>query len=283
MSNTVAKVYRSQDKVIPIPFDFTPSQIEPDNNPDIIVAFFDCLDVNKTDGGMAFDKGYSEKTNKVYDYYGVENCKEYIAFMPYREKKQQIFCVSSSFLLEKIKDEDFPSSDLSPVWTIERYGITEEEAYLALSMDEEISKKINDKKTEFSKSLNTLRIDISKEDIERIQACKDMIEKLTEEEELLSKKCLNRSAEYIAQFLTDNYPVKAEVNQLVEPIVFYSVDGCISDDEAVVIGNAVELLFNSIEPGNVEEYFTNFTYELCSWPAIINKTFDNNGNRLFVG
>jgi hypothetical protein len=282
MSNTVAKVYCTQGKVIPIPFDFTPSQIKPDNNQDIIVSFFDYLDVNKTDGGMAFDMEYVKSTNKVYDYYGAENCKEYISFMPYREKKQHIFCVSSSFLLEKMKENDLPSSDLSPVWTIDRYGITADEAFLALSLDQDINKKINDKKIEYSILLNKLEINVDKKDLDRITECKTTIDRLTLEEESLSKKCLDSSAECVATFLNTNYPVNAEVCNSIEPIIYYTVSKDVSDEEAVIIGNAIELLFDSIDPESIEGYFSNFSYDICSWPITINRTFDSQGKRLFV-
>jgi len=276
MSNTVAKSYCFKDKVIPIPFEFSPSQTKPDDSKDIIVAFFDCIKDKK-------DSLYTLNINKVYDYYGVQNCQEHLAFMPYRKNKQHIFCISSSYLLEKIKDNDFPSSDLSPVWTIDRYGITSEEAFMALSLDEfidkETNKKINIKKAEYSKILNNLKINLDKEKLDRIEECRELIENLSEEEKYLSRSVLKESSVAMCEFLDDNFPVKSYIHSLAEPIICYTVSLDVSDKDAVVIGNAVELLFNSIELEDIENYFDNFTYNVIYWPIIINKTFNEDGKR----
>ena len=155
---------------------------------------------------------------------------------------------------------------------------------MALSLDEpidrEINKKINIKKSEYSKILNSLKISLDKEKLDRIEECREIIENLSEEEKYLSRSVLKEASVVMCEFLDNNFPIKSYIYSLAEPIICYTVNSEIPDKEAIIIGNAIELLFNSIELEDVENYFENFTYDIIYWPIIINKTFnDEDGKR----
>jgi hypothetical protein len=185
-------------------------------------------------------------------------------------------------LLNKISSLDFeaPCSDISPLWTKERYGISPEEATMAFDKDEDINFKILKKQKEYAEILENLKIDMSKSVLNTIKECRCLIQEAVQVEENASKSCRKMSAKHVSDFIRQNFPVNSWIEEMVEYVVAFSVNPEIDDEEAIIIGDAIDLLFNSITLEKSESFFSKFVYDACSWPVVVNRTFDENLNRL---
>jgi len=267
MSNIVAKAHCVDDLIVPIPFDLTPSQIESSETQDIIVA------VNVNDCRM------STLQKEVYNYYGKENCSKIIGRLPGLDEERTVYCVSISCILNKINSSkfglgDIPNWKISPLWTEEKFGITPEEAVIALQLDEKICGEVSKKRVEYIQKLNDLKINMDNSVLNTIKDCRMLIQEAASCESKASKNCRQWAAKSISEFLNSNFPVNARVETLVEPVVVFCVDEQVPEEEAIVVGNAIDIVFNSIDPIDSERFFSEFLYDACSWPVVINETFE---------
>ena len=268
MSNIVAKALQINDRVVPIPFDFVPSQIQSSDVQDIIVAI---------------QPQYKNHTmplqQKVFKYYGKENVSIIFGKLPSLDEQQVIYCVSISCILNKINAdrftiEDIPDIEISPLWTEERFSISAEEAVIAFEMDEKIYKEIAKRRIKYTQKLNDLEIKMDSTALSTIKDCRALIQEASNCEAKASKNCRLWAAKSVAKFLNENFPVEARVETLVEPVVVFIVKNDLPDEEATIIGHAIDIVFNSIDPIASERFFSEFLYDACSWPVIIDETFD---------
>ena len=264
----VAKAYWIGDIVIPIPFDFLPSKCKPTDSQDIIVAVADSNDGNSV-------------CKKAYNYYGRENCGKFVAEIPSSEKPVMLLCVSSRCLMNKISDTEstFPDPDISPMWTEERYGMTENEAVLVQKMDDKTMLQIRHEMNKYRKKLDGLKIHMDNDILKLIYECRQLVEQAQEYEARASKECRENTAEEVAKFMERSFPVKTWVENDVEPVVAFRVDQKIADENALIIGQAIDHVMSDIDPEESRKFFDVFVYDASSWPVVVNRSFDADGVR----
>jgi len=264
----IAKAHEINDRVIPIPFDFSPIKMKASTTQNIIISVTDIKD--------------HLTIQKAYKYYGKENCRRIVSNLPSFEETKLILCVSSQCILNKINDPDnicYPDSNISPLWTEDRFGMSAEEAILIQKFDSEVKNYIQREASKVKQKLNNLKIDMDNFLLELIYECRQLIEDARENEEKASKQCRQNTAKEVAKFLRREFPVHAWIENIVEPVVLFKVNKEIDNDKALILGEAIDQVMSEIEPEDSQRFFKIFVYDACSWPVVINKTFKDDGKR----
>lgn len=259
----LAQAKKENGFIIPTPIDSIPEKLQRENS--IIVAVFD----------YPCD---TEKLDEVYSFYGRENCSRMTGKIVANGEKKTVICVSGSLILNKAIDPNQtpPPQHLSPLWTKDKFGMSPIEAQMSESTSPKVLSEVYKKINQYKKHLNDFQIKTNKTSLETIYNCQKIINEAQEQLEKTKLDCKWFCAESVAKFLRDKFDVNAWASFMEEPAVFFCIKEEKTDDEAVIIGNAIETLFNEIEPDESIRFFDEFVCEASAFPMVADVSFVEN-------
>ena len=255
---TLATVKLHDDYIIPIPFEPCPQENTGD---ELIIILVSDIPPKRN------------LLSKAYSFYGADNCQKLIGILPNSEESQMVLCVPLHCILQKVSNLEETPPGISPLWTKDRFGISESEAEIMRETSKDMMSKIQLHMSKFRKDLKSLEIKTDENAISVIQKCEEIIKEARKEAEKVRKETRWKSAESVAQFLKSKFKVNAWVDMMVEPAVLFYVRSKHSDKQATILGMAIEGVMNEIEPENTDRFFDEYIYDACVFPIVMDVSF----------